>query len=46
MQMVFTLNGEVCGVDASQVKEIVKFEGLTKIPKIPKFIDGIINLKV
>jgi purine-binding chemotaxis protein CheW len=43
--VVFTLNGEVCGVDASQVKEIVKFEGLTKMPKMPKFIDGILNLR-
>ena len=43
--VVFTLNGEVCGVDASQVKEIVKFEELTKMPKMPKFIDGIINLR-
>ena len=43
--VVFTLNGEICGVDASQVKEIVKFEGLAKMPKMPKFIEGIINLR-
>jgi len=43
--VVFTLIGEICGVDASQVKEIVKFEGLAKMPKMPKFIEGIINLR-
>ena len=43
--VVFTLNGEICGVDASQVKEIVKFEGLAKMPKMQKFIEGIINLR-
>ncbi|MDQ2085278.1 chemotaxis protein CheW [Herbivorax sp. ANBcel31] len=43
--VVFTLNDELCGVDTCQVNEIVKYEGLTKMPKMPKFIDGIINLR-
>lgn len=43
--VVFNLSGEVCGVDTSQVKEIIKFEELTKMPKMPDFIDGILNLR-
>ncbi len=43
--VVFTLNDEVCGVDTTQVKEIVMYETLTKMPKMPQFIDGIINLR-
>lgn len=43
--VVFRLSSEVCGVNTSQVKEIVKFEELTKMPKMPNFIDGILNLR-
>lgn len=43
--VVFTLNDEVCGVDTTQVKEIVMYETLTKMPKMPQFIDGVINLR-
>ncbi|MFZ5989120.1 MAG: chemotaxis protein CheW [Bacillota bacterium] len=43
--VVFSLNDETCGVDTSQVKEIVKYEELTKMPKMPKFVDGVINLR-
>jgi len=40
---VFTLNGELCGADSSQVKQIIKYQEVAKIPKMPKFLDGIIN---
>jgi len=43
--VVFTLNDEVCGVETSQVKEIVKFESISKMPNMPKFIDGVISLR-
>jgi purine-binding chemotaxis protein CheW len=43
--VVFTLNDEVCGVDTTQVKEIVKYEKLTKMPNMPQFIDGVISLR-
>lgn len=43
--VVFTLNDEVCGVDTTQVKEIVMYEALTKMPKMPQFIDGVISLR-
>jgi len=43
--VVFSLNDGICGVDTSQVKEIVKYEEVTKMPKMPKFIEGVINLR-
>ncbi|TYQ13341.1 UNVERIFIED_CONTAM: purine-binding chemotaxis protein CheW [Acetivibrio alkalicellulosi] len=43
--VVFSLNEEICGVDTSQVKEIVQYEKLAKMPKMPNFIDGIFNLR-
>ncbi|GAE90219.1 chemotaxis protein CheW [Acetivibrio straminisolvens] len=43
--VVFSLNDEVCGVDSSQVKEIVKYEEVSKMPRMPRFIDGVINLR-
>ncbi|NLL04633.1 MAG: purine-binding chemotaxis protein CheW [Clostridiaceae bacterium] len=43
--VVFTLNDEICGVETTQVKEIVKYESTTKMPNMPKFIDGVINLR-
>ncbi|WP_010252513.1 chemotaxis protein CheW [Acetivibrio cellulolyticus] len=43
--VVFTLNNEVCGVDTIQVREIVKYEEITKLPKMPQFIAGVISLR-
>ena len=44
--VVFCLNDGICGVDTSRVREIVKYEDITKMPKMPKFIEGVINLRV
>lgn len=43
--VVFSLNNEQCGADTLQVQEIVKYQEATKIPEMPKFIEGIINLR-
>lgn len=43
--VIFLLNGQVCGADTLQVKEIKKYEDVTKIPEAPKFIEGVINLR-
>ena len=43
--VVFSLNNEFCGVDTSQVQEIVKYQEVTKVPRMPKFIEGLINLR-
>ncbi|MCX7843291.1 MAG: chemotaxis protein CheW [Clostridia bacterium] len=43
--VVFSINNELCGAETSQVQEIVKYQEVAKVPKMPKFIDGIINLR-
>jgi len=41
----FKLENENYGIDVINVKEIVKNNDLTKIPGVPKFIKGIVNVR-
>ena len=41
----FKLGGEFFGVKVEQVREIVKFSSVTHVPKMPAFIDGVMNLR-
>jgi purine-binding chemotaxis protein CheW len=41
----FSLGGEVFGVDALQVQEIVLFQKMTPVPHSPDYILGLINLR-
>lgn len=43
--VVFRLAGEEYAVDINQVREIIKWIDVTKIPDTPEFIDGVINLR-
>ena len=43
--VVFDLINEICGVETEQVNEIVKYQEITKVPEMPAFIEGIINLR-
>ena len=43
--VVFDLIDELCGVETTQVSEIVKYQEVTKVPEMPDFIEGIINLR-
>lgn len=43
--VVFELDKEEYGVEIGQVREIIKMEKITKIPKAPYFIEGVINLR-
>ena len=43
--VVFSLNGQLYGADASQVFQIIRFQEVTKMPRMPKFIEGIINYR-
>ncbi len=43
--VVFDLIDELCGVETDQVNEIVKYQEVTKVPEMPDFIEGIINLR-
>ena len=43
--VVFSLNGEICGAQTSQVQEIKNYQDVTKVPEMPEFVEGIINLR-
>ena len=43
--VIFSIGTEKFGVDISEVREIIKLEGITKIPDTAEYIDGIINLR-
>lgn len=43
--VVFSLNGQLFGADASQVFQIIRYQEVTRIPRMPKFIEGIINYR-
>jgi purine-binding chemotaxis protein CheW len=42
---IFSLNNQFCGVETSQVQSIIKYQELEKVQRMPKFIEGIINLR-
>lgn len=41
----FILHREEYAVEITKVKEIILLEGVTKVPQMPDFIEGIINLR-
>ena len=43
--VVFSLNGQFYGAEASQVFQIIRYQEVTKVPKMPRFIEGIINYR-
>lgn len=43
--VVFRLAREEYGVDIQQVREIIKVIDITRVPKAPEFIEGVINLR-
>ncbi|WP_019119139.1 chemotaxis protein CheW [Brevibacillus massiliensis] len=43
--IVFRLRDEEYGVEVSQVNSIEKLEHITRVPRTPKFVKGVINLR-
>jgi len=43
--VVFELAGETYGVDINWVHEIIRMQPITKLPRTPHFIEGVINLR-
>jgi purine-binding chemotaxis protein CheW len=43
--VIFRLGSEEFGVNISEVKEIIRVEAITRIPNIPPYIKGVINLR-
>ncbi|MFH2144996.1 MAG: chemotaxis protein CheW [Candidatus Omnitrophota bacterium] len=43
--VVFMVGEEEFGVEINQVREIVKLVSITRMPKAPVFIEGVVNLR-
>ena len=43
--VVFNLNGQFYGAETSQVFQIIRYQEMTKVPRMPEFIEGIINYR-
>lgn len=43
--LTFKLGGEVFATDVSKVREVLDFTTITKIPRTPEFMSGVINLR-
>jgi len=43
--VIFDLNNLKCGVDSSEVQEIVRYQEVFKVPDLPQYVEGIINLR-
>jgi purine-binding chemotaxis protein CheW len=43
--VVFQLGAELYGVDIARVHEIIRLQAITRVPRAPKFVEGVINLR-
>jgi len=43
--VVFDLSDEGYGVDISAVREIIRLQEITQVPRTPEFVEGVINLR-
>ncbi|MGI6669585.1 MAG: chemotaxis protein CheW [Acetivibrionales bacterium] len=43
--LVFDLNGQPYGAEASQVLQIIRYEEPEKEPRMPKFIEGVLSFR-
>lgn len=43
--VIFSLGKELYGMDIFELKEIIRMAEITRIPKAPSFIEGVINLR-
>jgi purine-binding chemotaxis protein CheW len=43
--VLFDLGGEVYGVDIAAVHEIIRMQPITRVPKAPFYVEGVINLR-
>jgi purine-binding chemotaxis protein CheW len=42
---LFELGGETYGLDISAVHEIIRMQPITRVPKAPFFVEGVLNLR-
>lgn len=43
--VVFTLSSEAYGVDIGTVREIIRMQDITRVPRTPECVEGVINLR-
>jgi len=43
--VLFKLNNELYGLDIATVREIIRMQRITRVPKAPIFVEGVINLR-
>ena len=43
--VVFDLDAEQFGVDIATVREIIRLQEITSVPRAPEFVEGVINLR-
>jgi purine-binding chemotaxis protein CheW len=43
--VVFQLGSELYGVEISRVHEIIRLQTVTRVPRAPAFVEGVINLR-
>lgn len=43
--LTFTLDDEVFALEISKVREVLDFSDVTRVPQMPKFMCGVINLR-
>ncbi len=43
--VTFLIGGEVFGVDILAVQEIIRLLDITRVPRSPEFVEGVINLR-
>jgi len=43
--VIFDLNGNLFGAETSQVFQIIRYQEPVKVPKMPDFIEGILNYR-
>ncbi|MGH7716399.1 MAG: chemotaxis protein CheW [Vulcanimicrobiaceae bacterium] len=43
--VVFSLSGDEFGIDIAQVREIDRLVPITRVPRVPAHVEGIINLR-
>ncbi|MCH7482421.1 MAG: chemotaxis protein CheW [Chloroflexi bacterium] len=43
--VIFDLAAEAYGVDISTVREIIRMQEITRMPRTPEYVEGVINLR-
>jgi len=43
--LTFNLEDEVFALDITKVREVLEFSSVTKVPRVPEFMRGVINLR-